>query len=384
MGCFASLLRDYRSEVEDILVTDKQVCRAPLHASFCDDDDDDESDTVQFIKLCFQLSLQSAPCLLLLAAAAAACFAAAPTQLAREILYDIKQADAAKAAAAAAAAAATAATAAAASDTLHSRSDGHNTCSGSPPPAGVIPGTPIAAEVLATAERARREHMQAAREAALGSVSVEEHGHMAAAVPSSLTDGARTLAASCNPQVECAPSFTLSVRPCCLCFSLAAYINNACAQNCACTAAMPAFNIVPALLPAHPLPGGCVMYLAPLLHTTTACRCRRGSAPPSPALHATLSGAALTRRRSNTSGRRRRCCCAGCVQDACITDASKRAGRCCSWCYISSSGGCDGITCSPDYPTRRYCCGTAVTNEQRECRTRGWGGCVCARASMYV
>ncbi|WIA29655.1 hypothetical protein OEZ86_012141 [Tetradesmus obliquus] len=109
MGCFAALLKEYKSEVEDILVADKQ--------------------------------------------------------LAKEILYDIKQAEQAKqqqqqqAAAAAAAARGTAARAADAAAAAAAALE-----AGSPPPAGVMPGTPVAAEVLATAERQRRQQLQQLRQ----------------------------------------------------------------------------------------------------------------------------------------------------------------------------------------------------------------------------
>ncbi|KAF8073170.1 Ncapd3 [Scenedesmus sp. PABB004] len=106
MGCFAALLRDYKGEVEDILVADKQ--------------------------------------------------------LAKEILYDIKQAELAKTQMAAAAAAAHAAHAAG------DGADGGAPAARSPPPAGVVPGTPVAAEVLATAERERRERLAHAAAAAAG------------------------------------------------------------------------------------------------------------------------------------------------------------------------------------------------------------------------
>jgi hypothetical protein len=84
-------------------------------------------------------------------------------QLAKEILYDIKQAEQAKqqqqqAAAAAAAAQGTAARAAA--DAAAAAGTGRM----SPPPAGVMPGTPVAAEVLATAERQRRQQLEQLRQ----------------------------------------------------------------------------------------------------------------------------------------------------------------------------------------------------------------------------
>ncbi|KAF6260358.1 non-SMC mitotic condensation complex subunit 1-domain-containing protein [Scenedesmus sp. NREL 46B-D3] len=110
MGCFAALLKEYKSEVEDILVADKQ--------------------------------------------------------LAKEILYDIKQAEQAKqqqqqaGTAAAAAAAAAQSTAARAAGAAAEAAPGR--CS--PPPAGVMPGTPVAAEVLATAERQRRRQLEQLRQ----------------------------------------------------------------------------------------------------------------------------------------------------------------------------------------------------------------------------
>ncbi len=96
-------------------------------------------------------------------------------QLAKEILYDLKQADLAKQAARAAGAPTPAAhaamapapgTACAAAGPAAAGAAGRGVATGgrrgrSPPPAGVVPGTPLAAEVLATAGRDRRQHKDA-------------------------------------------------------------------------------------------------------------------------------------------------------------------------------------------------------------------------------
>ena len=108
------------------------------------------------------------------------CDAAVSTllQLAKEILYDIKQAELAKqqhnkAAAQGAPTAAAAGehqpdeaepAAAAAAATGRSGVAGR----ASPPPAGVLPGTPVAAEVLKTAERQRRLKQQQQQQGAAG------------------------------------------------------------------------------------------------------------------------------------------------------------------------------------------------------------------------
>lgn len=197
MSCFAALLKEYKGEVEDILVADKQVqlvvtsypveayvllhVRDPrlpsplprgqrcmlsavlvregwLHTMSCcrpEPQPPEQRVTQGLLVLCFPV-----------------------LQLAKEILYDIKQAELAKqqqhkaaghghpagAAAASqhpeqpeAAAAADAADAAAAAAGTSGVAGASRS---SPPPAGVLPGTPVAAEVLKTAERQRRLKQQ--------------------------------------------------------------------------------------------------------------------------------------------------------------------------------------------------------------------------------
>ena len=167
MACFAALLREYKGEVEEILVADKQARAGgapPARGG----------------------GVRPRARRPVLGASARPPSGGAhppppppprdPPQLAREIIYDMRQAEADKqqqAVAAAAAAKTPGPLAGVGPVRIAGAGAGGGGGGGraelgfgSPLPAGVLPGTPIAAEVLATAERGRRPRPSSAAAAA--------------------------------------------------------------------------------------------------------------------------------------------------------------------------------------------------------------------------